>query len=232
MEQVGILNLNASAVEQLARGSYNDAILSFRSAFALMHKIVDDCDVEMDGTSDCRQELEIEPVANQVCFSTIGNNSSLDCNVFAVYDKAFRIKGTDTRAMTTDSNQKRASATLLYNMGLTYQLLALHSATDQQANFTRALKLYQLAHQLMLNIGQLHGIDSFLSVAILNNMGNVYAHFFNLEGIRGCLKDLSWRLCYINHDSCAMICEEDIINIRLNVAILCDHDVLTIAPAA
>jgi hypothetical protein len=190
MKNATILVSNRDAVEMLASGSYRDAVSAFRSTLqVLLPQISDEPDV-FEGVLDDSPEIAVELVSCQTSKSARAR-SNMEDSTFDFYDKAFRIIGTeDSSSFNSVRKENQASVTVLYNMALSYHLMAMHSATDQDANLNKALKLYEMAFEITVEKCDLPSIDNFFAMAILNNMGSIYAHLYDMESMHHCLEGL------------------------------------------
>jgi hypothetical protein len=229
MDNATILASNRNAVEMLARGSYRDAVFAFRSTLLmLLPQISDEPDV-FEEVLDGSPEISVEMVSCQTSESARARSNMEDSN-FEFYNKAFRIIGTeDSSIFGSVRKQNQASVTVLYNMALSYHLMAIHSATARHANLNKALKLYEMAYQINARRIVLPSIDNFFAMAILNNMGSIHAYLFDLERMHHCLEGLRRFLSFPPHGYDPA--NDGVEQFYLNVAVLYGRYVHT-APAA
>jgi hypothetical protein len=190
MENATILESNRNAVEMLASGLYKDAVSAFRSTLkVLLPQITNEPDV-FAVVQDGSPEIAVELVSCQTSESARAR-SNMENSTFEFYDKAFRIIGTDDKStFNSVRKQNQASVTVLYNMALAFHLMAMRSATDRRANLNKALTLYEMAFEITVEKCDLPSIDNFFAMAILNNMGSIYAHWFDVESMHHCLEGL------------------------------------------
>lgn len=211
----------------LTSGLYADAITVFRSTLEhLVYQVElpDDSPIKLD---DHTSDIIIETVS---CGIHDSPNDCFDSNSFFYYDKAFLICGAyDGSAFLTARQHNQASVAVIYNMALSFHLLASHSTTNQHSNLIKALKLYEMAYDA--NSKNEDGdIGNLFFICILNNIGSIYSFLFHTDRTQHCLEGILriLRQCY---DFQGLICEEDISHFRMNVALLYGPGV-QLAPAA
>ena len=143
------------------------------------------------------------------------NHNSL--GAFAMFDKAFYITSGSSRNQETGDNENaedaalwlgdnvhRVSAVLLYNTALMYHvqgcLLLVQSSRrhgdlpadrpqsqSQQFYYDKALKLYDMALQVLHNCRERQAMELLLSLAIFNNKGHIYCQCWELSQANECV---------------------------------------------
>jgi hypothetical protein len=190
MENATILVSNRNAVEMLASGSYRDAVSAFLSTLQMLLPQISEEPRVFEGVLDGSPEIAVELVFCQTSESARARSNMEDIT-FEFYDKAFRIIGTeDSSSFNSVRKENQAYVTFLYNMALSYHLMAMHSASDRHANLKKAIKLYEMAFEITVEKCDLPSIDNFFVMAILNNMGSIYAHLLDTENMHHCLEGL------------------------------------------
>jgi tetratricopeptide (TPR) repeat protein len=135
-------------------------------------KCVDSMDVE--GEERPAYSVEIPEVRDTII-------SVSPDNVFVVFNRAFHLS--DYGVLKTSPDSAKASATLLYNMGLAWQQLGA------QENNTTALKKALFAYERAYSALSQQCNDSFsylVMMALCNNMAHIHSHFFNLVEAKRC----------------------------------------------
>jgi hypothetical protein len=213
------------SVQLLATGSYTDAVSLFQSALGFFRGYfsITTSDTKILKTSlDYGFKFEMIACHRDPAPSLAEAFRPKDITGFAIFNKAFRILGTDkydhSCSVKTKSNHQRAIATVLYDMGLGHHLLSLRDTTDRQKNLNRALSLYQLALETVQKIAvPICDCDNFISMACLNNMGNIFALTSDVEGIYSSLEVLRQLLSAFNcHD---IETEDDILHFQMSVTV-------------
>jgi tetratricopeptide (TPR) repeat protein len=230
-----IVELNAYAVDHLAKGAYSNAIKAFRKALRVLHSQVSSA--YNDSNSMQIDDLKLELVACRPAPPS-SQGSSVDDNAFTLYSKAFSITNNSEESSLLSNGflspdiQNQASLTLLYNMGLSYHLAGVQAATHQKANLDKALRFYKLAYEVASKVvSSPGGTVGFISMAILNNMSNIFAHVFDRDGIYECLEALRLELVAAT-GPCQLASQDDILHFHMNVVIFYGHEFLQTAPAA
>ena len=123
---------------------------------------------------------------------------------------------------------------VLYNAGLTLHRMALNDGSS--STFEKALEMYQLSDRLVRNSLQVdheHEIrkhdSEVLLLALANNMGHIYSHFFRYDDIGHCIEQMLGLFCI---SSCkVLLLQEEYIFFYMNILlVLGRYPVL--APAA
>jgi hypothetical protein len=119
----------------------------------------------------------------------------------------------------------RTTSIILYNLALVHHNIGVHLGIS--ALLSHALQLYGRALDSLERGDREDGDSHKLLLAILNNMGNIHAHFFHFENTRQCLNKLQLVLASSNS---VMNSDEDYIFFFLNA--LFQGKELCFAPAA
>ena len=145
---------------------------------------------------------------------------------FTIYDKGFQLQeGTTDDIFQDEDNVHRASSVLLYNTALVHHLLGLQGP-NQQRHLKKALKLYEMAIDVLHNCKKHNDVDKMITLAIFNNKGHVYCQFSELSQVQVCIDWLKSIL-----DCC---CEEadELLHFRLTALLWNGRMYPSMAPAA
>jgi hypothetical protein len=228
MEKADIFESNQNAVDRMGNGLYTEAIVVLQSALqTLLSRSPDEPDAAMVEESDKTPAETVEVVPSD-CSAPSAVRSSFENNTFVIYDKPFRVLGSDNSIITSGRKHNQVSLTVIYNLALSFHLMAVKSATNQSKNLRTALNLYGMAFA----VGQKSyesEIDRFLSMAILNNMGSIYSHFFNVEEMQHCLENL--RFCLDSSNEYDEQIFDNDVPFHLNVTLLYGQNIVA-SPAA
>jgi tetratricopeptide (TPR) repeat protein len=184
-----VLALNANAVNFLSdNGNIQGAIGMLHEALAVLRQCITpivgagdaSCpDSSMDTVTDDGQQSSIRPVFTNV-------DAFSDCNPFCILSRAVLFEGCNPTSTPPDGLLNHLSMVITYNLGLAYHLLGMQNGNDQKKNYNKALEMYKMTAALM----RLHP-DSrdrdLLHLAVFNNMGNIYFHFFDRGNTQHCL---------------------------------------------
>jgi len=107
-----------------------------------------------------------------------------------------------------------ATAVLLYNIGLSYHLMGV-AGEDRRVLLGRALTHYELATDLLVRNVLPMNCQVLLPLAIFNNKGHIYSHFFEDAGIDECL---AWLRVLLDVPPQRGM-EETFVNFRLTVVL-------------
>jgi hypothetical protein len=179
-------------------------------------KWVDSMDIE--GEEGSAYSVEIPEVSDTIM-------SVSPANVFVVFNRAFLLPDYGVPKTSTDS--AKASATLLYNMGLAWQ----HLGT--QENSTTALKKALLAYETAYSALSQQCNDSFsclVMMALCNNMAHIHSYFFNLEQAKYCRDLIPQILACSSPGTSSMVADD--YAFFLSEAMLLRGQELKFAPAA
>lgn len=227
MEERDVVGMNAKGTQLLRAGKRSEAACVFRQALKqLLNGFVRDPDDECLApgvTTHLIQSVEIEDSSISSC------KKFLDQNTFAFFEKAFIINATDDGGLCDYTNQNLMSTVLLFNLGLSFHLAGVSQAMEQKANLTKALKLYTMAVDVLTaEIGVMN--TPLMSLALANNMGSIYSHFFEAEEVSNCL---DWIRCILEETCHRLLGEiEDYSVFHMNVMLLEDREVNQVAAAA
>jgi tetratricopeptide (TPR) repeat protein len=197
-----INDINSRAVLLLQQNRHNEAIRCLRRGlkFLLTHvvntnskpltyeaqqqsvqthhsslKCVDSMDIEGDERLACGVVI---PEVRDIIMSVSPDN------VFVVFNRAFNLPHHSMLKSSADTT--KASATLLYNMGMAWQHLGAQE--NNTAALKRALRADEMATMAYTELCQQCN-DSFsclVMLALANNMAHIHSHFFNMQEARQC----------------------------------------------
>jgi hypothetical protein len=146
-------------------------------------------------------------------------------NVFVVFNRAFNLPGHSMLKSSADAS--KASATLLYNMGMVWQHLGAQK--NNTAALKRALHAYEMAYTELCQ--QCNDTFSCLvMLALANNMAHIHSHFFNMQEARQC-RDLIPQILVCGSFGSSSVAPDDYA-FFLSEAMLFEGRDLEFAPAA
>lgn len=177
--------LNNAAIAYIQKGHHDIAIKMLTSAIdkllrKISHDPVDDaveteqmaCDVDQSSSPKPLHRVDIGDSFQ------INQDSSMYCRALLL---------PKDQQCSSDSDFKRTSAVLLYNLALVHHWRGL--ATGKTFGLAKALKLYNMA---MVVVQQnVDGIDmNYMAMAIFYNMGHIHAHLFQQREAHICFDSL------------------------------------------
>ncbi len=198
--------------------TYNTRLQNLRSQHA-SRQWVDSMDV--DGEEVSAYSVEIPEVRDTIM-------SVSPANVFVVFNRAFLLP--DYSVIKTSADSAKASAILLYNMGLAWQHLGAQE--NNTVALKKALFAYERAYSI-LSRSQLPCNDSFsylVMLALCNNMAHIHSHFFDLEEAKTC-RDLIPQILACSSPGMSSMATDDYA-FFLSEAMLLQGQSLKFAPAA
>ncbi len=146
-------------------------------------------------------------------------------NIFVVFNRAFHLSGYGE--LKTSAESTKASATLLYNMGLAWQHLGAHE------NNTTALKKALLAYKRAYSALSEQCNDSFsylVMLALCNNMAHIHSFFLKLEHAKQC-RDLIVEILASSSPGSSSMAADDYAFFQSEAILLVGQE-LNFAPAA
>ena len=227
MQGDGILASNLKAIQMLTEGSHGDAVIAFRTTLGhLLSKISDESSPTVPEDASLAENI-FKPVSCSVPGSW---NSDLEESIVS-YDKAFLISGCDggDAIFCTNKQCNQACVSVLFNMGLSFHLMASHSTTNQHKHLNKAIKFYQMALDAN-HKNEASQVKNIFSMAILNNMGSIFSHFLQVDRMQQCLQGMLELFRQLPSEP-GLVCEDDVTLFRMNVALLHGKH-LDVAPAA
>jgi hypothetical protein len=191
-----ILALNANAVNLLSsNGNAQGAINVLREAFTALHQMML---VPIDTGSDNVQETyQLRSVSAKLDDFI---SSFQDDNSFHLFTRAILVEGCGQVLAPSDHLLNRISMVVTYNIGISYHLLGAQNGNNQRKNYTKALALYKVAYTLEKEYAGDN--RDLVYLAVSNNMGHIYSHFFDKQSTKRCLEEM--RSAYMSS-----LCNED-----------------------
>jgi hypothetical protein len=159
---------NLASIEQVTYDARQQNIHTHHASLKCVDTMMD-----VEGEKKPAYSVEIPEVRDTVV-------SVSPDNVFVVFNRAFHLSDDGVK---TSADSAKASATLLYNMGLAWQHLGA------QENNTAALKKALSAYESAYSALSQQCNDSFsclVMLALCNNMAHIHSHFFDLEEAKHC----------------------------------------------
>ncbi len=75
-----------------------------------------------------------------------------------------------------------------YNIGISYHLLGAQNGNNQRKIYTKALAMYKVAYTLEKEYAGDN--RDLVYLAVSNNMGHIYSHFFDKQSTKRCLEGM------------------------------------------
>ena len=144
--------------------------------------------------------------------------------IHSLYNRGLVMSKDQCGGILTGKYLHRTSAVILYNLGLVYHNMAVRNGIS--AALPHALQMYESAFHCLRRVPCILDCHRLL-LAILNNMGNIYAQSFQMDHTVECFKQLRQALSIPNP---SMPLDEDYIFFLLNA--LFQPKELCFAPAA
>jgi hypothetical protein len=250
-----IVDLNNGALTHFLNGDYDKAIAMLRMAFESFeaHRIRPDLalmpvpqlsqsqsrfNFTQQGTSQIpssREELptmmdcEVDSIVKEKSLRSMQveptcSFASSPSTAYSIYNRALvlSVEQDDYSFMTT--YQHRTSAIILYNLALVHHNIGIHLGVS--AALPHALQLYGMSMQTINQGANLADVQKLL-LALLNNMGNIHTHLFDLANTQRCLINLR---VVLSTSSTLMAMDEDYLFFFLNA--MFQGNELCFAPAA
>jgi tetratricopeptide (TPR) repeat protein len=177
------LALNANAVNLLSsNGNAQGAIKVLREALtALRQMLLVPFDTHPD---NARESCKLRSVSVKLDDST---SSFQDDNSFHLFSRAILVEGCGQAMAPSDYLLNRISMAVTYNLGLAHHLLGTRDGNKQRRNYTKALTMYEVAYTLKKEYADNRDL---MYLAVFNNMGHIYSHFWDKESIHRCLEGM------------------------------------------
>jgi hypothetical protein len=181
-------------------------------------------------TMDCASDSSpVQRIAKQGHFSRASGCSSCSLvfspsTAHSMYNRALVLSIDQDDFTLMILHRHRTEAVIMYNLALVYHNIGIHLGISSA--LPHALRLYELA---LTSIDQRTNILEVqkLLMAILNNLGNIYTHFYCVEETERCMENLRIVLAA---SSCDRTVDEDYSFFLLNA--LFQIKELSFAPAA
>ena len=199
MESTSIASLNAQAVAMLRQGDYQQAnSLLAQALHGVLAKISGlPCP---DKLNESESLLDSDRSADAFLSVRLDDHTynPEDSKVLLFYNHAFVIRGDDDQILVSKQREGWLSAVLLYNMAMSYHLMATTTSSQQCHFYNTALKLYASAWSLLTSEFPIQSNDTMLlTMALLNNKAHLHACFHDAEKAFICLE---WLQCSL--ESC------------------------------
>ncbi len=211
----------------MRQGDFQKAIFFFREALRELHLITGVQRKNMntaptdqvEASRTFRREVSSVPLGDAL--SVLKPSIYQDHDAFSIFDRAFLIDCSDLASIYSREGQTFTTPVLLYNMGLTYQLLGMKDLRSQHSNLKKAMKAYRMAAAIAKDL---------VSLAVANNMGHIYSQFCDTQQSQHCLDSLQAGLHAIQQDSNVEILEDEFSAFQMNVLVM--HGQKKVAAAA
>ena len=153
--------------------------------------------------------------------------SSSPGTAYSMYNRALVLSSDEDDHSFLVTNQHQTSAILLYNLALVHHNIGVHLGVS--AALPHALQLYEMSLRALRDGCRLVDVQKLL-LAIVNNVGNIYAHLFQFENTQRWQNDLRVLLTLFLSGSSTATRDEDYVFFFLNA--LLQGKELCLAPAA
>jgi hypothetical protein len=202
--------LNANAVNLLSSdGNAQGAINVLREALTALRQMIL---VTIDTDQDNVQEYyKLRTVSTQLDdFSS----SFQDDNSFHLFSRAILLEGYWLTLAPSGRLLNLISMVVTYNLGLAHHLIGMQNGNNQRRNYTKALTMYKMSYTLKKMYADNRDL---LYLAVFNNMGHIYSHFFDKQSTHRCLEGIHFILmsCSSNEDRAREEYDEFVMNIMM-----------------
>lgn len=210
--------LTKEGLKNLQRGHFMDAILSLRHAMECLKAdyTAPPCTSPCDSSSSPVVDQGVGCLLLQIPINldqTFLDTVSSPHNAFDVYSTAYLypevMEQQQQSTAAVSALYPEISTIILYNMGLAHQLAGLSGATpNSQRHLQESLRYYKMALTVFQSQkGEQFFDDSYsLVLGLLNNMGQIFAHTFQMKEAQTCTKHID--LLLASPDAC-QLSEED-----------------------
>ena len=177
-----ITALTKEGIDSLSGGRLIDGVLSLRHAAECLKS----CQHSQTNDQDGLDSLNCMPLIRVPFFlDTTPVSHVSPHNAFDIYTSAFLFPSVRDVA----DYKHEVSVIVFYNLGLAHHLAASCGAPDSSKHLGRALQCYKIALTVFQSIGCLQFDDWYhLLLGLLNNMGHIYCHSWQVEEAKTCSK--------------------------------------------
>jgi tetratricopeptide (TPR) repeat protein len=177
--------------------------------------------------------LSVSSIHLEDHFSLLKPSSYQDDHTFTLFDRALIFDNAELAAVSSDAAQNCVSAVLLFNMGLAFHIqgVCVHNLRSQTTNFKKAMKLYEMAIEILEGCkGCDDELNGLLHLSLFNNMGHICSHFGETKHAKRCFK---WMQAVLQAMECSDedIHGEEFVPFHVNVLVLRGHDALAAGAA-
>ena len=180
--------LTKEGVKNLHDGRIIDAVLSLRHAAECLKSYDQTILPRSEEDEMMMEETNASPLVHvSLTIDVTSITDSSPHNAFDIYTSAFLHPFVKDVA----AYSHEVSIVLFYNLGLAHHLAAMNGATESLKHLQRALRCYKIALTVFQQRGRLHFDDWYsLLLGLLNNMGHIYCHSFQMEEVKTCSKHI------------------------------------------
>jgi tetratricopeptide (TPR) repeat protein len=193
-----ISEMNTAAVALMQQANHNKAISSFETSLSCLrsHIVGRGKRGAMTLTRPQSQNysgaetLRFDGIIYRVCINRSRDYSSIQDNLFAFYNRAF-VLSPHADIIHGTACEVLLAPVLLYNMGLAYHCQGIRNGTSRELKL--ALQLYKASLQVFEDERQCFSSlcnQADLLLALINNMGHIFSHFYDLKGMDRCQRHL------------------------------------------
>jgi hypothetical protein len=195
-----IVDMNTKGIALAQQSNLDEATNSFRRALACLFELMETKEVsnahyrttwtakkmcsrtELIDTSESMQTKIVESISIDHPQSETKTNywSTSPDNSFDFYNRAFVLASSSVNG---EIHECVMSAIMLYNMALTYHSSAVRTGTTRKLH--RALKLYRMSFRVLQENSDIScDMVDLLLLALINNMGFIYSHFYDWDEMK------------------------------------------------
>ena len=238
-QRLDIVPTIATAVDMMRASRYSETMDLLRSGLGHLLSLAERAAPISPSPFSCScssdTSISLESVSLRLCEEDDDETSKhhfFGASAFgalAIYDKALRFAGETTDSIFGEGdNVHRASSVLLYNTALVHHLLGLQGP-HQQRHLKKALKLYEMAIDVLHNCKKHNDVDKMITLAIFNNKGHVYCQFSELSHVQVCI---DWLKSILDCCDCDFQNSDELLHFRLTVLLWDAENCPPAAPAA
>lgn len=179
-----ITALTKEGIKNLHQGRIIDAVLSLRHAAECLK-------ASHRKQADCPEAIEMKNVSSLIHAALPLDTTTISIvspyNTFDVYTSAFLHPVAGDIA----PFHSEVSIIIFYNLGLAHHLAATGGAVDSDKHLQQALRCYKIALTVFQTNENLHFDDWYsLLLGLLNNMGHVFCHSWQVQEAKTCIEHI------------------------------------------
>jgi tetratricopeptide (TPR) repeat protein len=196
-----VLALNANGVNLLSSdGNVQGAIKVLREALTLLRQmLLVPVDADPDNAQDSYKLQSVSVKLDDFI------SSFQDDNSFHLFSRAILVEGCGQVLAPSDYLLNRISMVVTYNLGMAHHLLGTRNGNKQRRNYTKALTMYEVAYTLKKEYADNRDL---VYLAVFNNMGHIYSHFWDKQSTNRCLEGMHSVLMSCSSNEDTRTCEE------------------------
>lgn len=232
---VSLLQANTDAIALMRGGLYEAAIEEYKAALVAVHNRM----IQFYFSRQIRNEAQ--GVALPGAFAALtaypapttdipGIASQENSAVFPIFTKAFGVYGVPEQYNTDPESLGRIAAIILYNTGLAYHQLGL--SQNRPGCLSAAYSYYEWSMTSLQAILNQEPSDYFVSLAVVNNIGNIHSFYFNIDDATESRSNMHRLLLQLGAITTRNPYQDSLDEFWLTVALFPGSNVVPVAPAA